>query len=71
MRKICRIYEKIKRDNVCLLGILEGQEKEKETESICKAIMTEDSPGLGENFCNSCSCKRYKGTQIGLHRETL
>ena len=46
------------------MGIPEGEEKDKRTESIFKVIMAKNSPNLGREVFRS---KRPKGPQTGLH----
>lgn len=40
------LWDSIQRNNICLVGIPEGEEEEERTESIFKAIMAENCPNL-------------------------
>ena len=44
--KIRDLLDNIKQANLCLIGIPEGEEKEKKTENIFEEIMTENFPNL-------------------------
>ena len=48
VRKTYRTYEKSSKETICIMGIPEGEEKEKGTECIFKAIMAENFWNMGE-----------------------
>ena len=48
-RKTKGIWDKMKRNNICIMGIPLGDIKEKGTENIFKAIMAESLPSWREN----------------------
>ena len=43
------LSDNIKQDNLCIIGIPEGEEKEKGIENIFEEIMSENFPNLKEN----------------------
>lgn len=41
------VWDTIKRPNLCIRGVVEGEEKEKESERLLKEMMVEKHPDLG------------------------
>ena len=44
------LWDSIKINNLCITGVPEGQEREKDVESLFEEIMTENFPNLGKNL---------------------
>ena len=44
------LWDSIKINNLCIIGVPEGQEREKDVESLFEEIMTENFPNLGRNL---------------------
>lgn len=44
------MWDTIKNTNMCIMGVLEGQEREKGTENILEKIMAENFPNLLKNI---------------------
>lgn len=63
----------MKRSNTCIVGIPEGEEIEKETENIFKAIMAENFSKLERETSRSMRPKEPQigRTQTGVHQDTL
>ena len=59
----------MKGSNTCIVGIPEGEEIEKETENIFKAIMAENFLGQPDPWVPKIS--QIYWSQIGLHWYTL
>ena len=54
------LRDNIKQANLCIIGILEGEEKEKGIENIFEEIMAENIPNLKETYIK----RKYRGHQI-------
>jgi len=46
MKEIWDLWDNIKQENLCIIRILEGEEKEKQTENIFEDILAENFPNL-------------------------
>ena len=57
------LWNMIERNNTCSMGISKGEEKEKGTEIVFKAILDENFPNLGRECISSRMMS--KGLQIG------
>lgn len=44
------MWDTVKYTNICIMGVLEGQKREKETENMLEKIMAEDFPNLLKNI---------------------
>ena len=42
------LWENTEWTNICIIGILEGEDREKGTESLFKEIIAENIPGIGK-----------------------
>ena len=47
LRELC---DQSKRNNICIIGVSEKEEREKETESVFEEIIAENFPKLGEEI---------------------
>ena len=44
------VQDSIKINNLCIIGVPEGKEREKDVESLFEEILTENFPNLGRNL---------------------
>ena len=42
------LQDNVKRTNICIIGVPEGEEREKETEKIFQEIIAENFPSMGK-----------------------
>ena len=42
------LWDNVKRTNICIIGVPEGEEREKETEKIFQEIRAENFPNMGK-----------------------
>lgn len=49
-KRINKLSDSIRKGNTRIMGIAEGQEREKETEDLFKKIIDENSPNLGKEL---------------------
>ena len=54
------LSDNIKQDNLCIIGIPEGEEKEKGIENIFEEIMSENFPNLKETYQDTASTEGPK-----------
>ena len=47
---LCEKWDTIKRDNLCIIGVPEGEKKEKAVESLFREIMDENFPNMGRDL---------------------
>lgn len=49
-KSLTEMWDTVKYTNICIMGVLEGQQREKETENMLEKIMAEDFPNLLKNI---------------------
>ena len=65
------LLDNVKCSNICIIGVPEGEEKEKETEKIFQEIIAEKFPNMGkESFTQIQEAQRVPST-INPRRNTL
>lgn len=65
------LWDTMKRNNICIMRIPEGQEKEKWTESIFKAIIAKKFPNLGREMDIPVHGAQKSLNRLNLKRATI
>ena len=64
------LWDNVKQTNLCIIGILEGEEKEKRTENVVEEIMIENSPNLKKTDIKIEKAQRVPN-KLNPNRHTL
>ena len=53
------LWDNVKHTNICIIGVPEGEEREKETEKIYQEIIAENLPNMGKESLKSRKHNEY------------
>ena len=65
------LWNNIKRTNICVIGVPEGEEREKGTEKIFEEIIAENFPNMGKESLTQIQEERQISYRINPRRNTL
>ena len=64
------LWENIKRNNICIIGVAEGEEREKGTEKIFEEIIVENFPNMGKEIATQVQEAQRVPYRINPRRNT-
>uniref|UniRef100_A0A5G2R9L7 L1 transposable element RRM domain-containing protein n=2 Tax=Sus scrofa TaxID=9823 RepID=A0A5G2R9L7_PIG len=65
------LWDNVKRTNICIIGVPEGEEREKETEKIFQEIIAENFPNMGKEPLSQIQEAQRVPYKINPRRNTL
>ena len=71
MKSLRELWDNVKHTNICIIGVPEGEEREKETEKIFQEIIAENFPNMRKESLKSRKHNEYhiKYTQGGTPQD--
>lgn len=68
---LCEKWDTIKRDNLCIIGVPEGEKKERAAESLFGEIMDENFPNMGRDLEIQLHEANRSPNKFNLRRSSL
>ena len=70
MKRVSELWDNVKRTNIRIIGVPEGEEREKGTENIFQEIIAEDFPDMGKESLTQIQEEQRVPHKINPRRNT-